>query len=640
MVNSFDAIRSGDNRRSLVQILITRKAAAEGLIGEGWTEQPVQDVEVVDNGVGFTTDNFGSFNSADSMHKIAIGGKGLGRFSYLKAFASVEVVSVFRDGDKTRRRTFRFRPTAKGVETMRVEDVPESTALRTSVKMCSALPEAKFPRSMDVFARQIVEECMEHFILKDCARVTLVDSSEKIDLIDFCEKQVVVESQQEEIKVGKKKFTIRHILALSPNDSNHRIRLCANRRQVESESLHERVPEPNGPICRPTDVRPVVYSVYVSGSYLDNSVNEHRLAFDFDKADELFDGVTYDRLLGEITARVRAYLKPIIDPIREQTLKKHQTFIDSKAPWFKPILSRRPDEVAAVPTTLPEPKRNLEYQRILNEIQADSEKGVRDAVGRLLTSLGPEEHATYDRFLESFSQYTEVGQADLARYVAHRRAVLELLRSSIKPSPDGSLPLEKTIHDIIFPRKRTNEDLSVGAANLWLVDDRLAFFHYLASDIPFDQNAAVEVDSKRRPDLIAFDNPIAYTQGDPPFDSVTILEFKRPVKEGYSEKDNPINQIVDYVELIRSGKAKSPEGRPIEVSPDTRYFGYVICDPADKISQFVKYRKMNKAVDGHGYWDFDPELNLHMEVIYFSKLLRDAMRRNAAFFRQLGIPCD
>ena len=54
---------------------------------------------VRDNGIGFTDDNLNSFIISDSRYKIARGGKGVGRFLWLKVFDSVKVQSIYGADD-------------------------------------------------------------------------------------------------------------------------------------------------------------------------------------------------------------------------------------------------------------------------------------------------------------------------------------------------------------------------------------------------------------------------------------------------------------------------------------------------------------------------------------------------------------
>lgn len=46
----------------------------------------LKNIIIRDNGIGFHEKNYNSFNTSYSLYKEFIGGKGLGRFSYLVAF--------------------------------------------------------------------------------------------------------------------------------------------------------------------------------------------------------------------------------------------------------------------------------------------------------------------------------------------------------------------------------------------------------------------------------------------------------------------------------------------------------------------------------------------------------------------------
>ncbi len=62
--------------------------------------------EIEDNGIGFNDEHRKSFDTLYSDLKIADGGKGFGRFTCLKHFEDLHVVSVFNGGKEYRRRTF------------------------------------------------------------------------------------------------------------------------------------------------------------------------------------------------------------------------------------------------------------------------------------------------------------------------------------------------------------------------------------------------------------------------------------------------------------------------------------------------------------------------------------------------------
>jgi hypothetical protein len=57
---------------------------------------PIEAFTITDTGIGYTAANFESFNTVDSLYKAHLGGKGLGRFLWLRAFQRVEIDSCQR----------------------------------------------------------------------------------------------------------------------------------------------------------------------------------------------------------------------------------------------------------------------------------------------------------------------------------------------------------------------------------------------------------------------------------------------------------------------------------------------------------------------------------------------------------------
>src|SRR5262245_59904718 len=58
-------------------------------------DPPITGFIITDNGVGFDDKNTDSFCEADSLLKENLGGKGVGRFSWLKFFEKATIESVF-----------------------------------------------------------------------------------------------------------------------------------------------------------------------------------------------------------------------------------------------------------------------------------------------------------------------------------------------------------------------------------------------------------------------------------------------------------------------------------------------------------------------------------------------------------------
>lgn len=73
-------------------------------------------------------------------------------------------------------------------------------------------------------------------------------------------------------------------------------------------------------------------------------------------------------------------------------------------------------------------------------------------------ALKPEEYEAKLRdFLE---RENELGKSSLARYIAHRKVILDFLERSLQANPEtGKYPLEEIVHRIIYPMRTTSDDV-------------------------------------------------------------------------------------------------------------------------------------------------------------------------------------
>jgi hypothetical protein len=98
VVNSIHAVLDGpEPTKGQIKISVLRGESQETCLG-GRELGPVVGFEIYDNGVGFDDANFSSFRRSDTTSKAKYGGKGVGRFLWLKVFESIYVKSVFCDG--------------------------------------------------------------------------------------------------------------------------------------------------------------------------------------------------------------------------------------------------------------------------------------------------------------------------------------------------------------------------------------------------------------------------------------------------------------------------------------------------------------------------------------------------------------
>ena len=108
IVNSINAIDERSVKRGPFEGKIEVEVIRESTLFSESDKNTVRSFCVRDNGIGFDEDNMSSFMEADSEYKLATGGKGVGRFSWLKAFSSVHIVSTYKEEDKFVTREFDY----------------------------------------------------------------------------------------------------------------------------------------------------------------------------------------------------------------------------------------------------------------------------------------------------------------------------------------------------------------------------------------------------------------------------------------------------------------------------------------------------------------------------------------------------
>ena len=188
-------------------------------------------------------------------------------------------------------------------------------------------------------------------------------------------------------------------------------------------------------------------------------------------------------------------------------------------------------------------------------------------------------HDYYSEYLrknagEIARQVSERSKNELAHYISLRRSVIDLFEKSLESDPDGKYSSEDVVHDIIFPVKKDSEQTPFEDHNLWIIDERLNFTEYLSSDKPLNGPKS------DRPDLLAYDKRIGFRGGNEASNPVTIFEFKKPHRDDFanhSSKEDPVDQIIRYVNQIRKGHFKTPKAREMHLEVNTQSNGYVIC---------------------------------------------------------------
>jgi hypothetical protein len=676
VANSFDATEDlGDRGRITVRILRTEDKT---LFESPERLYRLKGYEIEDNGVGFTDKNMEYFKESDTTHKV--GGKGVGRFLWLKTFDSAQVVSTYRENGSWRKRDFPFSLQKKGVDDGDlVPQTLEAGECKTTIRL--AKPKADripyLPQQSKVLAARLLEHFLLYFAVLKGPRVSVISDDEDtpVEVGGLYQEIIGDRHKKEDIEISGRQFSLHHLFVKPTTTRKNLVRFCARRRVVMSEKISSVVPELS--VYQAVTVQQNFrYHAYVTGDYLDEITDDERSDLRFpergsatDESDDAEDqptllltdeedtgpeGVTKEELYARLAEKIRRHLSEHIADVRRKKEKQLEDFAQKEQPQFRPFVDlakKNLDRLPARPS-----KRDIEiafYQAKIDG-RAELEKSVDEIVNRVAYGDQVVQHSKHliDRFA---SEVNRQAISALAEYVCTRKAVINVLKANLGKQ-DGKHEYEEIVHDLFFPRHITSDSIPVGPLgpgereieNLWLIDERLVFHRLLTSDKPLStlkkllvlsKSVVVDVSKKNdEPDILIFD-PALVTAESENFETLAIVEFKRPGRDDYTLAKNPVQQIIDIARKIRDAKQIATRTGQIQaISNSVRFYGYAICDVLASLRGIVEdTHRMQHTPDGIGYYAFHETLNLLIEVIPYSKIVSDAERRNAAFFTKLGM---
>ncbi|KHD10711.2 hypothetical protein PN36_23290 [Candidatus Thiomargarita nelsonii] len=632
IINAIHAIEESGTNNGRIDIYLERDETQ--LSFEETQIAPVMNIVVEDNGIGFTADNFKSFQTSDSSFKRAKGAKGIGRFVWLKAFKNIQVESQFQENGRYFARSFDFRLSENNVQLKEIDKIEPKT--RIKLKQFKVKYQAHFPKTIDVVALRIIEHYLIYFISETCPLITIHDSenNQMMILNDLYEKGISPYLLREKFQAKYETFEIINVkVYLSRRQNRSEIHLCANYRDVLTEKLGKWLPDADRMIDE--DGKRFVFIAYISSKYLDYHVNAERTDFLMNDEDGFLVSKR-DIILAAINHVKNNYLKPYLAKIKETKQQRIESYIKNAAPQYRPLLKYQAASLQDIPLkSLDGGSIDLELYKLSAKIELELKEKGHKFLSRPLTDIKDLANykAEYNKYIE---QENDLGKAKLAQYIAHRKIILTLLSNSLERGDDGKYSLEESVHGLIFPLRQTSDDIDYEKHNLWIIDEKLAYHKYLASDLPLNQLGLVDVDSLEIPDLIIFDSHFALVEDSTPFSSVVIVEFKRPLRKNYPE--NPIEQVCGYIEKIQGGTVTNKAGRLIPVNSNTPFYCYIICDITEKIKRHARVASLTPMPSGRGYFGYIPPYNAYIEIISYDKLLEDAKKRNQVLFDKLNLP--
>lgn len=638
IVNAIQAIESTSraNGKIFVRALRSNQLETDGSLPD------IIGFEIEDNGIGFTDEHRNSFDTLYSDLKIKDGGKGFGRFTCLKHFEDVHVVSVFNCTKGYQRRAFSMGKQNEIIVNEKLSAIAADDS--GTIVHLDKLRRGTYEKKLSTLARTLVEKLLPYFITKGYTppEITLCerDGSGSIHLNGFASQLSDIQEINAAENVfkltamaGEQNFAVRVFKFRSPRNHKSMISLVAHKREVSSTAIHNYVPEFDDEFYEKDAAggadadKNYIIKAYVFGKYLDDNVALERGEFNFRQESDLILGISQRQIELGAAQIAKAAVGDEILTRQEKKKARVLAYVYEEAPWHKMLL----DKIDL--STLPYNASNDEIESRLQRAKHSQEMQIKRDVRSLLEKSDPADLA--ENLPQIVSKISETSKNDLVHYIALRRNILDLFDRSLQKNSQGGYVSEGVVHDIIFPRKGDTEITSFEEHNLWIIDERLNFTTHISSDLPLDGKRS------ERPDLLVYNKLIGFRGENELSNPITIFEFKKPFRDDFvnpSSKEDPVEQIVRYVNDIRDGKHQTPQGRRIRVADNTPFYGYVVCDLTPKVETWLRREKnFTPMPDALGWFNWHSNIRLYVEVLSWEKVLRDARMRNAIFFRKLGI---
>lgn len=642
VVNSIHSIEETKNPLNGKIVLRINRTTQGSLDLDAKSQSPIIGFTIIDNGCGFDEANFKSFETLDSDHKIDKGCRGVGRLMWLKVFGLVEVESHFFDIDgELKKRIFRF-DDKSGVHD---EKVVEATYQKpgTIIKLLDFDENFRkqVPAKGQSIANQLLEHVLWYFVRQGSApKILLEDTDQVFDLDLLLQEHMHASAFLETVTIRDHQFELTHIKFRASVNKKHQLALCAANRLVKEESIQGKIPGLYGKI---SDVSgEFTYTCYISSDYLNQHVRSERTSFDIaEDVEDMINEVSFKDIREAVLIRTKEYLQDVLAENVSAGRKRVDDFINNHAPRYRPIANYVAEELLIVDPEKSDKELELHLHAQWYEVE-------RQLVNEGHDIMLPQNKEHVEEYKERLGDYLrkagDLKKSDLANYVSHRKVIIDLLQKSIERLEDGKYAREDMIHELIMPMRKNSVEVFLDSCNLWLIDERLAFHNYLASDKTLNSMPITGNESTKEPDLLSlrvFDNPLLVNdQISFPLAAITIIEIKRPMRNDMQEGEDkdPIDQALSYLERIREGKVTTKSGRPIPGNNEIPGYCYVLCDITESMHRRCRRANLRITSDGMGYFGYNEPSHAYIEVISFDQLVKAARERNRAFFDKLGLP--
>lgn len=627
-----------------IQIQITRGNLPEKLNFDN--VKTISGYKVIDNGIGFNTNNYKSFQTPFSQVNKDFGCKGIGRFTVLAAYKDFIVESNYEENATWHNRKFKF-STEKELEILEFasSDIQQWRTIVDIENCTNHIIIEKSALSLLQISESIMQHCFIYYLNNSLPRIEIIDlENNQVEVINELFEKVSKEKERDFPMKGEDfKFYITKTLK-EGNRKNNYLYYCANNRAVGNPKNIKNI---NSIFSYPVLIENEYYffDIYVVSDFLNKKVFKTRNGFNIPKEREnlLFNGddtITFQDIEEQISTILENEYDTFVKTAKQKNIDTVKTYISHKAPRFNSFL-KSPEILNSIPPNLSEDK----LEEHLYRISFNARRSVENNIEKFIKTKEVSE-AAISQIINDIKAKTAYDVDSLADYMMRRKAIINLFDKFLDADENGDYKLEEDVHNLIFPLGLTNNDLEYENHNLWILDERFISYKFIASDKSITSFSQMK--SRKETDLILIDNPPMFNNpisfGDKSsgeVNSMVIFEFKRPGDVAHQKNKTDyrweFSELVEpyFEEFLYQPIKKNYKGNQIILKETTPKFGYIILDFIPEPLARYNKNKGWKATPFGTYFKIEAELNLHLEVMTFRQLLEASKQRHNPFFDKL-----
>lgn len=578
---------------------------------------------ITDNGEGFTTENIESFKKLWTTHKIALGCKGSGRFTWLNVFEKITIQSFIKGTDEIVNIPFSLNFSNDDITVSKSQQkIFETKTIikfeNITNKIFNDYSDKKHRvdkrelANLEVIYEKILNNLMIKLLLMknenksfkielkldDKSKIITESSIPPIDSIEF---SIPTEFQNR----PQIDFQLYYFFEKN-NKKSKKVHYCANERIVETlddDSLGFSASLPNNDS----------FTMLLCSDYFNENIGDSRNSLVGLKG---LKSASFDRPL--LLTTITSYTKKIMNNIileKYPNLVQINKDIKEKAINKQPYLSKYIKEDDDILVS--------EKSLIINAKKYFNDK--KEKVHKKFIQMLSNAEVNSDEFDASINEISEIALAELGEYIQYRKTIIDALEKSLLDKQKK----EDFIHNIFMPMGITSKSSSDYLLNnLWLLDDKFMTYSYAASNVTIKKivDEIEEKDKKKfqdakRPDLTIFYN--RETNKD-----LVVLEIKG-ANASLGEKENSIGEIARNTFILKKN-----------INDINSIWNYILTTIDEEFESSLKGSEFKPLFsndsDAKIYYRYYGEPNnAHVFAVDIKAIISDSYARNQTFLNIL-----